>query len=423
MKNKILVSFSFFCSLSFNAYANGIINNTLQSSSSIFSGVQPARTFGLEKGFLNPASLADLKDKIYISVSDVLVKNNHVIESKKTNKQYSSNQETHVPSLLIAKKYIGTTFYLTHSAVGGRGVLDFGSDGIPLMDTIPNQISYLLSQNLGADVISLSEKKSFRVKEEIIGTNIGFAKAFTKNTNLALSFRYVSGKQKVKGAYMVKSFLKSNPTTIIQQDKYEIDSSSNANGTGYTISVNHKKEKYNISVRFDSRVNLNFKVDSKKNNFLAGEEYPDLKNNSNYRKDLAETLATGIEYNIDPTLKLLAGFSLYIQDNKSYDDSAVDNGYDLALSLFKEYSDNLSIGGSFAYNKTGGNKKTRTQLASDFDGYAIGFGGVYKINEKFAVNFSHGRTLYDTSEAKDLFGEYKIRRNVNVFGIGVELNI
>lgn len=249
-------------------YAPEYLGNQAQNGA--INGVSP---------FYNPAGTTQLEEGLYVNGGLQIAAGHEQSEYK--GKEYKAIFVQPVPNIAITKVNKGEATYFNFSAIAGGGTLNY-KHGVVGTAIIPDLVANL---NTGA-VISGT---NYPIKVDVLegtgakGSNLyaqmTLGKAYQINDKLSLSggVRFVHGHRSLKGHIAVKAYTGNKfvdnkvlnsalKTATLEAD---VDSKRTADGFGFVLGANYKaNEKWNIGMRYDSRVKLNFKAETTENKFL-----------------------------------------------------------------------------------------------------------------------------------------------------------
>lgn len=397
MRNFKHIIFTNFFALSFLSYGASV--DHIQNYSAEY-GANPAQQGAINTGssvFFNPAGLTRLENGIYFVGGGQYAFGKQ--KMKTTKKSYDSNMSSPIPNLALYRVKDRNALFFTFGALGGGAELHY-KNGVPLfLNGIPFN-SFLNS----------SEVKGSNLYGQL---TLGTSYYLTDKWSASIAIRGVYGKRTLKAkasSEKLKSFA-------------DINSKREAYGMGIQFGLNYSAtDKLNIGFRYDSKVKLNFKTDTKSNKSLLSNllflKYPVYKNGLKIRRDLPALLALGASYKVTNKWTTFLGGNYYFNEASKMDrigKTNVDykNGWEISLGSEYWITDRIAwlIGGNYA--KTGAPHQSYAATEYALNSKLIGTGFKYKLNPDSEVTLSYSHYFYNTNTVENI----KYKKDLSSIGV------
>lgn len=365
--------------------------------------------------YFNPAGIMFLEDGTYVTggVQIAFGKEMMKYQTKHDgeNHEYKANLFAPIPDLAIIKKERDRAFFWTFGGIAGGGNLKYknGVAGIKVLEdatlplVMPNPKTGKLMPVLGKNA---DAGNSWAEGENMYAqTTIGTAWKINDKFSMSVGGRLVYGWRNLKANLDAKI------------DAYGMDGKKLAEGIPLPASMNAKRtawglggqigfdykpnDVWNLALRYDTKVKLDFEADTKSENVkIGGKEtplgfgmfFPQYKDGAKYRRDLPAILALGATQQVTENWKMFYGFNYYFNESAKIDKDV-------------KYG-NLTKPGTV---ETGMEYK---------NGWEASLGSEYKLNEKFTllggVNYAH------TGAPKESFNDVEFSLNSVLVGVGVK---
>ncbi|MBL7929668.1 MAG: outer membrane protein transport protein [Bacteroidia bacterium] len=248
------------------------------------------------------------------------------------------------------------------SGFGGVYIAGGGATANYPNGTINTELISMMSLMAAEGAYEAYHKQYFKANSYYLTSLLGFSYSLSENLSMSASVRMLSAKNKIEaGTTLTMSPLELPDLPIA------VDAESKASGMGVMIGLNHMiNEKTNIMIRYESKVKLDFKNKTEKDD--AG-LFPD---GEKARRDFPAVLATGIGSNLSDKIRVSIEYSFYFQKNADWGTTYTENG---EVSLSK--------------------------LAGDVS--VFGLAAEYKTSEKFLISAG---TMYTVNHYSDKAGYY-----------------
>lgn len=443
-------------------YAPEYLGNQAQNGA--INGVSP---------FYNPAGTTQLEEGLYVNGGLQIAAGHEQSEYK--GKEYKAIFVQPVPNIAITKVNKGEATYFNFSAIAGGGTLNY-KHGVVGTAIIPDLVANLKLKNIdvkkaGADLTKLGLKPE--QAQQLLNSPVGvkvidgtkaegsnlyaqmtLGKAYQINDKLSLSggIRLVHGIRDLKGTIKLKAYSPIetiNPLLGKIPLEAEIDSKRRANGVGFVLGANYKaNEKWNLGMRYDSRVKLNFKANTTEKEiaiptvggikyigFTSDLYYPQYKDGKKQRRDLPAILALGTTYQV--TDKWMTGLSAnyYFNKDAKMDGQKYNNGFEVAFGNEYKLNEKWTVLGSVNYAKTGALKDSYNDIEYALDSVMLGTGLKYQYSPTLELTASVAHYFYKSEEGnikgkvatkadplikqlQNVNEQQKYKKSITAFGLG-----
>jgi long-chain fatty acid transport protein len=309
----------------------------------------------------NPAGISQLEDGWHIGIGNQSFfrrpSHRYNLGTGEVKKEQDGNDML-VPNLYAAYRK-GKIAGFGGVYIAGGGATANYPDG-----SINTELISLISLLAAEGAYEAYHQQYFKANSYYLTSLLGLSYSISENLSMSASVRMLNAKNKIEaGTTLTMSPLELPDLPI------SVDAESNASGMGVMIGLNHMiNEKTNIMIRYESKVKLDFKNKTNKDDtglFPDGEKA---------RRDFPAVLATGIGSDLTDKLRLSAEYSFYFQ-------KAADWGT--------------------TYTEIG--KVSVSKLAGDVS--VFGLAAEYKTNEKLLISAG---TMYTINHYADKAGYYTV---------------
>ncbi|AYV93345.1 transporter, Ompp1/FadL/TodX family [Fusobacterium necrophorum subsp. funduliforme ATCC 51357] len=403
-------------------YAPEYLGNQAQNGA--INGVSP---------YYNPAGTTQLEEGLYVNGGLQIAAGHEQSEYK--GKEYKAIFVQPVPNISLTKVNKKDSTYFTFSAIAGGGTLKY-KHGVVGTAIIPDLVAKLNTNILMKDQnypIKVSVLNGTRAEGSNLYGQMTLGKAYQINDKLSLSggIRFVHGIRSLKGHIEVKA--NSSPSIIdkILQSQLkkavleaDIDSKRTANGIGFVLGANYKvNEKWNIGMRYDSRVKLNFKAKTTEKQisipaikgfepigFTSNLYYPEYKDGAKRRRDLPAILAVGTTYQVTDKWMTALSANYYFNKDAKMDGQKYNNGFEVAFGNEYKLNEKWAVLGSINYAKTGALKDSYNDIEYALDSFMLGTGVKYQYSPTLELTATVAHYFYKGEEG-NIKGRVKEKAN------------
>ncbi|MDK4491554.1 outer membrane protein transport protein [Fusobacterium necrophorum] len=406
-------------------YAPEYLGNQAQNGA--INGVSP---------YYNPAGTTQLEEGLYVNGGLQIAAGHEQSEYK--GKEYKAIFVQPVPNISLTKVNKKDSTYFTFSAIAGGGTLKY-KHGVVGTAIIPDLVAKLNTGVLSGETTGTPIKVRVLEGTKAEGSNLyaqmTLGKAYQINDKLSLSggIRFVRGVRTLKGHIAIDASTGNKfadkllmgalkkPGTSLAAD---IDSKRTANGIGFVLGANYKvNEKWNIGMRYDSRVKLNFKAKITEKQisipairgfepigFTSNLYYPEYKDGAKRRRDLPAILAVGTTYQVTDKWMTALSATYYFNKDAKMDGQKYNNGFEVAFGNEYKLNEKWAVLGSINYAKTGALKDSYNDIEYALDSFMLGTGVKYQYSPTLELTATVAHYFYKGEEG-NIKGRVKEKAN------------
>lgn len=406
-------------------YAPEYLGNQAQNGA--INGVSP---------YYNPAGTTQLEEGLYVNGGLQIAAGHEQSEYK--GKEYKAIFVQPVPNISLTKVNKKDSTYFTFSAIAGGGTLKY-KHGVVGTAIIPDLVAKLNTGVLSGETTGTPIKVRVLEGTKAEGSNLyaqmTLGKAYQINDKLSLSggIRFVRGVRTLKGHIAIDASTGNKfadkllmgalkkPGTSLAAD---IDSKRTANGIGFVLGANYKvNEKWNIGMRYDSRVKLNFKAKITEKQisipairgfepigFTSNLYYPEYKDGAKRRRDLPAILAVGTTYQVTDKWMTALSANYYFNKDAKMDGQKYNNGFEVAFGNKYKLNEKWAVLGSINYAKTGALKDSYNDIEYALDSFMLGTGVKYQYSPTLELTATVAHYFYKGEEG-NIKGRVKEKAN------------
>lgn len=406
-------------------YAPEYLGNQAQNGA--INGVSP---------YYNPAGTTQLEEGLYVNGGLQIAAGHEQSEYK--GKEYKAIFVQPVPNISLTKVNKKDSTYFTFSAIAGGGTLKY-KHGVVGTAIIPDLVAKLNTGVLSGETTGTPIKVRVLEGTKAEGSNLyaqmTLGKAYQINDKLSLSggIRFVRGVRTLKGHIAIDASTGNKfadkllmgalkkPGTSLAAD---IDSKRTANGIGFVLGANYKvNEKWNIGMRYDSRVKLNFKAKTTEKQisipairgfepigFTSNLYYPEYKDGAKRRRDLPAILAVGTTYQVTDKWMTALSANYYFNKDAKMDGQKYNNGFEVAFGNEYKLNEKWAVLGSINYAKTGALKDSYNDIEYALDSFMLGTGVKYQYSPTLELTATVAHYFYKGEEG-NIKGRVKEKAN------------
>lgn len=406
-------------------YAPEYLGNQAQNGA--INGVSP---------YYNPAGTTQLEEGLYVNGGLQIAAGHEQSEYK--GKEYKAIFVQPVPNISLTKVNKKDSTYFTFSAIAGGGTLKY-KHGVVGTAIIPDLVAKLNTGVLSGETTGTPIKVRVLEGTKAEGSNLyaqmTLGKAYQINDKLSLSggIRFVRGVRTLKGHIAIDASTGNKfadkllmgalkkPGTSLAAD---IDSKRTANGIGFVLGANYKvNEKWNIGMRYDSRVKLNFKAKITEKQisipairgfepvgFTSNLYYPEYKDGAKRRRDLPAILAVGTTYQVTDKWMTALSANYYFNKDAKMDGQKYNNGFEVAFGNEYKLNEKWAVLGSINYAKTGALKDSYNDIEYALDSFMLGTGVKYQYSPTLELTATVAHYFYKGEEG-NIKGRVKEKAN------------
>lgn len=434
MKKLNLISIVLFISIG-NANVHAQMDNLSNMSAEwMRTGARNAATEATDIVVYNPAAITGLSNGFHINFSNQSLFRNPghrydlgIGQGVQEFKQESS--DPFLPNLYVAYKLNNWALYSGLFIAGGGATIDYPHGSIT-------------TDLIGLGALTAAQGAYTEVKNPMLKANsmyltttFGGSYAINKWFSVSTALRYVSAKNTIKSAITLSTSPLDFPDMPLNLNSEDV-----ASGLGGVVSMNMSSvDHLNISIRYESKVNLDFKTNQIQDDIGL------TTNGATNPRDLPAVFAFGASYELTPKLKTNVDFNYYFQQNADWGkSSAVTNevplstlaGDAVTYAMCFQYQATSKFLASFGGGYTKMNFNDMEGYYSNMgtfeivqsDNYNINMGWAYKASDKITVNAGYMHTFYPSDQkVKALFAQpldvaVTVNNSINAIALGIDFS-
>ncbi|MBC2703864.1 OmpP1/FadL family transporter [Desulfobacula sp.] len=393
----ILFILVFFLTGSSLLWAGGSDNKTNWSAEYIGILNRNAATDAADIVMYNPAGVMKMENGLYGNLSAHFIAKDY--NNKINGTDFDQDEPSVVPGLFtVYKEDKWAAFFAVSNVIGG-GEVDYkngnattgeagsaiiaGANALLDFNQIPSAFWYtgISSQNLKAEAMGL-------------GFTLGGAYEINDMWSVSLGIRYVKSTREMEGSMTVTATTPyspySDPLTA------DVAFEEEADGFGGIIGINFApSDALNFGLHYDTKVDLDYEADVKRDTAgilpLMG-----IVDGAERSRNLPAVLAAGVSYKINPKIRVESNLTLYLNEDADFENSAVDNGYEIGIGVDYAFTDTLNATLGYLYTDSGVDKaEDMTPELPELNAHTLGAGLRYQMNDKLKLTFGLGHVFYD----------------------------
>ena len=382
----------------------------------------------------NPAGITKLPNGFHINFSNQTLFRNpshsYDLGIGQGTKTYSQDgSDPFIPNLYMAFKKNNWAINAGVFIAGGGATMNYPTGSITT-DLIGLQA---LMSTGGA--YSEVKTPSLKASSMYLTTTVGGTIQMSKNIGFSTSIRYVSAKNTANAGMT----LTSSPFDLDDMP-LALETEETASGMGFVLGLNiSATEKLNISTRYESQVNLDFKTKQIKDDFGASVE------GELNRRDLPAVLAFGVGYNFNDKFSAFADYNYYFQKKADWGRSdaitkdqpwSVMAGDASTVAGGVQYKISPMFTGSFGAGYTNYAWKDKpgyyahlgTYEVMQDDNYNLNTGFAVKASNAIKVNVGYMHTFWAKDQsikavnADPLDVDVKVNNSLDAFALGIAVS-
>ena len=425
-----VLMFMFFCSTSLFAQMDNLSN---MSAEWMRSAARNAASDAADVVVYNPAGITKMDDGFHVNFSNQSLFRNPTHsydlglgEGVKTFSQASA--DLFLPNIYFAYKKNNWAIYSGIFNAGGGATMDYTNG------SITTDLISLGALTAAQAAYATTTNQMMKASSMYLTSTIGGTYAIDKCWSVSMGIRNISA----KNTAVASMTLATSPIDYPDQP-LNLDAKYNASGWGGVISMNvSPSENFDMSVRYETQVNLDFKTKTNKDDFGLTTD------GSMNRRDLPAVLAIGAAYEWSPKFKMYADWNYYFQENADWGKSTMltnevplsklaGNAAIYALGCQFQASPKWMMSWGGGYTKMSFNDKEGyyTNIGTfevvQNDNYNVNMGFAYKASGKVTMNAGYMHTFYPNDQtvkallAQPLDVNVTTNNSINAFAVGVDL--
>ena len=382
----------------------------------------------------NPAGITKLPNGFHINFSNQTLFRNpshsYDLGIGQGTKTYSQDgSDPFIPNLYMAFKKNNWAINAGVFIAGGGATMNYPTGSITT-DLIGLQA---LMSTGGA--YSEVKTPSLKASSMYLTTTVGGTIQMSKQIGFSTSIRYVSAKNTANAGMT----LTTSPYDLDDMP-LALETEETASGMGFVLGLNiSATEKLNISTRYESQVNLDFKTKQIKDDFGASVD------GELNRRDLPAVLAFGVGYSFNDKFSAFADYNYYFQKKADWGRStaitkdqpwSVMAGDASTVAGGVQYKISPMFTGSFGAGYTNYAWKDKpgyyahlgTYEVMQDDNYNLNTGFAVKASNAIKVNVGYMHTFWAKDQnikavnADPLDVDVKVNNSLDAFALGIAVN-
>lgn len=382
----------------------------------------------------NPAGLTKLPNGFHINFSNQSLFRNpshsYDLGIGQGTKTYSQDgADPFIPNLYAAFHKNKWALFTGVYIAGGGGTLNYPNGSITT-DLISLQA--LMSTGGAYDEV---KGQNLKASSMYLTTTVGGTIQMSNHIAFSTAIRHISAKNKTQAGMT----LTTSPFDL-EDMPLALETEESASGMGFVLALNiSPTERLNISSRYESQVNLDFKTKQIKDDFGASIE-GDLN-----RRDLPAVLAFGIGYNFSDKFRAFADYNYYFQSKADWerssalthdepwatlagDASTIAGGIQYKVS--KMFTGSIGAGyTNYAWkDKAAYYSHLGTYEVMQDDNYNLNTGFAVKASKIFTVNVGYMHTFWAKNQeikavnADPLDVDVTVNNAMDAFALGIQIS-
>jgi len=416
-----------------SVYAGAVVNKTNWSAEYIRTMNRNAATDYADIAAFNPAGTVKLQDGFTLNGSVQYLDKDY--KNRVNGIRFKSDKSSTFPGVFGIYKKNNWTLFSSFTFVGGGGEVDW-EDGDATTMALGAGMTVLADRTMdgmvqagGGPAAPLGTYYGTLTHQDIwaksydLGYSFGTAYAINDIFSVSAAVRYVDGTIEAKGKVTTSptatgAALGGTPQTS------EVHFKQDADGWGAIFGVNiAPNERLNIGARFETKTDLEFDTDVKKDN---NNVLPQLGiiDGQDVNEDLAPSVGIGVSYWITEKLRAETNLTLYFNGEADWEglEDDVDTGYDAGLALEYVFNDTIKASIGYMHTETGIDPEDMTPENPELDADTFSGGLAYAYNQKFHINLALGYTSYEDDDfVSDTTGaKIKYDKDITFMAFGLE---
>jgi len=396
------------------ALAGGIVTNTNQSASWVRMLSRDAST-DIDAIYYNPAGITALGEGIHFSLS-----NQSIVQEYQLYDDYPSLNDGYYtgdvsapifPNFYASYNSANWAFFLGFGVVGGGGSAEY-TRGMPSFETPISHLPALIS-DLGVPTSAYSVEQYFDGTSAFYGIQGGASYKINEMISASAGLRYVIASNHYSGYLLNVQVNPTHPTvnpsgemmsaevffTSLGLPSYaamvadkEVKTTQTARGITPILGLNiSPNENLNIGLKWEGNTSLEFENDTEVDGtgmFSDG---------STFNRDMPMMISVGVQYKLDPNVRIQAGYHTYMDKNADWDgrEDLVDhNMYELSVGAEYDINHQFTISAGYLMGRTGVSENYQDNLSFSLSSNTLGGGLKIHFNEALSLDLGFAKMMY-----------------------------
>ncbi|PIE51366.1 hypothetical protein CSA37_12535 [Candidatus Fermentibacteria bacterium] len=372
----------------------------------------------------NPAGLAFMDDGFHMSFGYQYVGKNYTIDGTWVGSTDETQVETNTPTLFIPNLY---AVYKTgqfaafggFNAPAGGGSLEYDK-GLFFM---PRLESFLVQAQYGPNFFAMLNDGHMEGSSVYLGGVAGVSYAFSDKLGAGIAGRYTHGQRNYKGNAsftVIDAETMETAGTVTE----ELDVERSASGMSGVLSIHYRPvPTVNLAARYETATAMEFESTANtESNWEA--ILPYLADGALQRRDLPAVAAIGVDFAVNPNLRLGASGNYYFVENadQGEDDGindAYEDGWEASISSRYQISEKVAGALGYSYSNYGGCDSTYTDLEYNLNAGLISGGVNWQATDAVDFTAALGQVFFEEGEGLGTYEGETYNKSVFFFAFGV----
>ena len=437
--------------VSISTFAGGLLTNTNQNAAFLRNPARDA-VIAIDGVYTNPAGIAFLPQGFHLSVSWQAAFQKRQLNSSNDLFQMNANNNSKnrffegvakapvIPSFQAAYVINDKWSVSAQFAVGGGGGKCEFEEGLPMFEEMiggavykNGGTSYELTQNLTGKqyFYGIQLGATYKITDNF--SVFGGARAVIASTGYegairgikangmssadysALSAQAAAGAEQAAAAaaqaqaagqadvaaqyaaaaeQYAAAAQQAGTVAALTQD-YELDCSQSGFGVTPIIGVNWKLGKLNLAAKYEFKTKIELENEST-NSKNVDALMPAYANGAKVRSDIPALLTVGAQYEVLPSLRVMAGYHQYFDTDAEGSATAVSNNiWEALLGAEWDVNDKVLLSAGMQRTKYGFEDSEMGDTNFNISSTALCIGGAYKFSEKMKLNIGYMHSFYE----------------------------
>jgi long-chain fatty acid transport protein len=392
--------------------AGGVENKQNWSAEWIRTLNRNAATDSADAVVYNPAGVVNMSDGFYVNLSGQYAMKEYTNTFSGTD--FDTDEPDLVPTLFALFRKDQWAAFGSINVVRAGGTIEYDDGNAQTFEIGSRWAGFL-----NAFVAPGHGLTAHELDAESFDTAFGLGGAYQFNDwiSASLGVRYVDAKLDAEG---------STTITGLAGGIFELDFEDTADGWGGVIGVDIvPAEKWNIGIRYETKVDLEFKADVDTDDFGGNVVMDDRKRD----RDLPAVLGIGVSHQCTPKLKSDVNFTYYFNEDADLESvfgakDDVDNGFDLGISVEYAFMPELKGSVGYMYTYVGDDAADIDFQEPKLDAHSIAAGVAYEAMPGLTLNFGIMKVFYQdetSSPDQPLFPRgVELEKDAVLLALGVQ---
>ena len=233
---------------------------------------------------------------------------------------------------------------------------------------------------------------------------------------------YANAGDAEKAAYYQAVATKAGTTAAMIQD-YNLDCSQSGFGITPIIGVDVNLGKLNLAAKYEFRTKINLENDSKNTTANVTTLMPAYADGAKVRSDIPALLTVGAQYEVLPSLRVMAGYHQYFDTDAVGSSTEVStNTWEALLGAEWDINDKFLVSAGMQRTKYGFEDSEMGDTNFNISSTALCLGGAYKFTDKIKLNVGYMHSFYEDHDFVNANGsKNSYTRKNDVVGMSLDI--